>query len=408
MDTSALDPIRLAHDCADAAAFERAVLGDLQRAVGFDTAFFVAIGETPTTVQVDRAALERAFGAHAYDREMMPLKRTATARRGVVVDTQLLGERAVRRQGYHRHFAAPVGGRHTLMAYLGLRGRPLGAVMLGRCGSDFAARELGAIEALLPSLAVARASFREPWRGGPLPRAGSTTLASWARGETLVASVGEGDDRVVVRDRAGHREMVARRGEMELVWSRARLDDPRRSGWFYVDLFHLAAARARSRQRVLFIGAGGAVAVRQFAEVYPGVAIDLVDLDPRVITLAHDWYGLGSIPGLAVHVAEGAGFVARAPSDRWDVVVVDAYDGADVPAALVSRGFFRGVRRVLRAGGCMAFNVIGALAGDGPLRTVERAAARELDDVRLVPVLDPGEAYDPAAVRNVVVLGGRA
>ena len=187
--------------------------------------------------------------------------------------------------------------------------------------------------------------------------------------------------------------------------ARARLDDPRRSGWFYVDLFHLAAARARQRARVLCLGAGGAVSVRQFAEAYPGVAIDLVDVDPCVFALAREWYGLGEIPRVTAHVADAFAFVEQAPERAWDVVLVDAYDAREAPRSVVSRAFFQHVRRVLRPGGAMAFNAIGALAGDGPVRRVERLARIEFEDVRLVPVLDPDEKFSPASVRNVVVLG---
>jgi hypothetical protein len=44
---------------------------------------------------------------------------------------------------------------------------------------------------------------------------------------------------------------------------------------------------------------------------------------------------------------------------------------------------------------------------ESAVQRVERAARAELEDVRLVPVVDPGEACSPAAVRNVVVLGTR-
>src|SRR5262249_18295037 len=159
------------------------------------------------------------------------------------------------------------------------------------------------------------------------------------------------------------------------------------------------------RRRALFIGAGGAVGVRQFAEVYPGVRIDLVDVAPVVIDLARDWYGLDAIPHLQVHVAEGVEFVARAPSEEWDVIVIDAFDESARGRGMATRGFFRQVRRILRQGGCMAFNSIGSLAMSSPVRQIERAARAELDQVRLVPVLDPDETYSAAATRNVIVLG---
>jgi SAM-dependent methyltransferase len=406
------DPLGLADAIPDHAAFERKTLAALQRSVGFDAAFFATVGAPPTTVGLDAVKLERALARHAYDREIQPLKQAALAGHGVVVDTEILGEDGVARTAYHRDFAAPMGGRHSLFGFLVLRGRPLGAVMLGRTGRTFSERDVGVLASVLGPLAFARASYHAPWRGGPLREPPDQPLRAkalaWARGERTLASVEDAEGgRIVVRDRAGYREMAAVRDDAVLVWSRADLREARRSGWFYVELFHLAASRANSRSRALFLGSGGGVGVRQFAEVYPGIALDLVDIDPCVVELAHAWYGLGSIPKLTVHVADAFDFVASAPAACWDIVVVDTYGGVELPARLVSRRFFRSLARVLRPGGALAFNTIGPLEAPSPVRLVERRARAELRDVRLVPVLDRNEDFAREAVRNVIVLASR-
>lgn len=405
-----LDPVALAHDHSTAADFERAVLDGLDRALGFDAAFLVAVGEAPTSRAIDLARLTHALSTDAYATELLPLKTAATQRAGVAVDTALATEREVRARRYHRDFAAPVGGRHTLMAYLSLRGQPLGALMLGRSGRTFSHREVTALESLLPSLSVARASYRAAWRSSPLAEAPPASARERVRqcfGGARVLSTVDGDPALTVRDRGPHRELVAVSAGASMVWTRALRADPRRSGWFYVDLFHLAAARARERTRALFVGAGGAVAVRQFAEVYPSVEVDVVEPDPRVIDLASRWFGLRTIPRVTTHVADGVDFIARADRARWDVVVVDAFDAADSPRGFTTRAFVAGVRRALRRGGAAAFNTLGSLSGGSPVRAMERVARLELEDVRLVPVLDAGERFDPEATRNVVVVGSR-
>lgn len=229
-----LDPLALANAAPDARTFERETLASLGASVGFDAAFFAVPGEPPTTVGLDAAKLERAFTSHRFDHELLPLKRAALAKRGVAVDTAVFGESAVRAMGYHRELAAPVGGRHSLMAYLVLRGRPVGALMLGRTSHAFTATDIEAVERVLPALTVGRASFPLSWRGGPLPAASPRSL-----GERLRASLGRDielarsgipPEAIVVRDRTGYREMVAIRGGRELVWTRSRLDAPSRSG----------------------------------------------------------------------------------------------------------------------------------------------------------------------------------
>jgi spermidine synthase len=402
------DPIELAQSATLASTFERAVLEELQRHVGFDAAFFATKGDSATTVNLDAQQLDRAISRPDYASEVAPTRAAAVASRGVAVDTRVLSELAVQQFAYHRDFAAPIGGRHSLMALLRVRGRPFGGLMLGRCAATFSDHDIRFIEDVMPRLAIARASFHLPWQGARLDapaRSRATRAVDWFRGEHVVDKIGNRASQIAVRDRGGYREMVALENGRELVWSRASLEDPERSGWFYVDLLHLAAARARRQRRILFIGSGGAVAVRQFARVYPGVELDLVESDPRVIELARRWFGLDEVPNLSVAIEDGTAFVRRAPRSTWDVIVVDAYDASELSKPFAQRRFFADARRALRAGGGLAFNVIGVLGGSGVVREVERAARAELDDVRLVPVLDPDETYSPTAIRNVVLVG---
>lgn len=404
------DPVALANDVPDASSFERATLDHLQRIVGFDAAFFAGKDDVATGIGVDGHELDAAIASGTFADELAPLKAFALARKGVAVDTQVLGEPRARALRYHRRFAAPIGGQHSLLAFLRVRGNVTGALMLGRSGGTFSGEDIQRIEELLPQLAVARASFRLPWRGDRLPTPPSSATArlrQYLHGQHVHERSSERAPALLVRDRAGFREMVASDERGELVWSRSAIAEPERSGWFYLDLLHLAAVRAPSQRRFLFVGAGGGVSVRQFARLYPGATLDVVEPDARVIDLARRWFGLASVPNLTVTIDDGATFLRRAPSATWDAVIVDAYDGSKLASSLARRPFFADVRRSLRHGGGMAFNVIGSLAGH-EVRSIERAARAARLDVRLVPVLDPGESFSQDSIRNIVILGRRS
>lgn len=405
------DPIALANEVPDQATFDRVVLDLLAQRIGFDAAFFAVKGEPAATVNVDAHKLEAAMVSVDYADEIAPIKKAALARRGVAVDTQVLGEQRVRALSYHRDFAVPVGGKHSMLAFPSIRGAPVGGLMLGRCGSMFSDGQVSQIAALLPALAVARASYRAPWRGGTLPAPGiipmTRRLTGWLRGEQIHERLDDREPVLVVRDRGGYREMVAYDGQGELVWSRAALDEPERSGWFYIDLLHLAAVRAPSQRRVLFIGSGGGVSVRQFARVYPGASLDVVESDARVVYLARRWFGFDEIPNLSLILGDGAAYLRAAPSETWDAIIVDAFDGSALATSFGSRAFFAHVRRALRPGGGLAFNLIGALGGHGEVQRIEQLARASRLDVRLVPVLDPGELYSPTAIRNIVLVARR-
>jgi spermidine synthase len=405
------DPIDAARHAPTADRFEALALDRLARDVGYDVAFACLRGATPTSVGLPAGHAERAVcPRRPYERELAPVKHVALAARGAAVDTDVLGSTGVGRTAYYRDLVAPLSGAHSLMGYLVLRGRVIGAVMLGRTGAPFRAAEVDRVADLLPSLAVARASYGLPGLvSAPLPAGVAERGARWPWAERVLARRSSGDTDIRVRDRRGQREMVARDRDSgrEMVWTRAALDDPTRSGWPYVDLIQVAAGLARRRARALFIGCGGAVGPRQFAACYPGVAIDVVESDAHVVELARAFYSLDEIPGVRVHVADGAAFLRSAPSCSWDVVVVDAYEGDTLGDGMSGRAFFAAVRAALCPGGAMAFNVVGALDGTDPVRSVVDAACAELADVRVVPVMTGSERYDATVLRNVVVVGVR-
>lgn len=318
--------IDLAHQSPDAAVFEARALELLRRDVGFDVAFFATRDSErrPSVMGLPDRMVERIMtrGA-AYAEDLLPVKRAALAARGVSVDTAVLGFENVERTRYFREIAAPLGGRHSLMAYVPWQGRIVAAVMLGRTGRAFSPRAVRRMETLLPVLGATRAAF-----GLPLERALLRPLASPGLLERFGVGLGRRtlearsarSGELLVRDRHGYREMIARENGHELVWTRAALDEPTASGWPYVELFHVAAALATQRERALFVGCGGGVAPRQFSTRYPGIRIDVVEREAAVVELARRWFDLDAIPALTAHVAEGAEFVSRAPTASWDIM----------------------------------------------------------------------------------------
>lgn len=404
------DFVRLAGEAATALSFEGAVLDLLKQAVGFDVAYFSVKGAevSPTVVGLDTHLVKRAVrGGRRYSEDLLPVKRAALQHRGVAVDTRILGEQGVRRTSYYREVARSVGGRHSLMAYIPLRGNVVGTIMLGRCGSAFSDEHIGSVEALLPALGVARASYGLPGTSEPLHSPAPSGLLGrlgWRSRSVVLATKRIGEITVEVRDRGGFREMVACEKGAELVWTRASLRDPSESGWPYVDLFHVAAIQAKARRRALFVGCGGAVALRQFAKIYPGLAIDLVEREPQVVELARTWYDLDQIAGVSVHIADGATFVKEASPSSWDVAVVDAFDGSDSTAALRHGSFFAALRRALQPGGTLAVNVIGTLDGRGPVREAITELSQAFRRIRVVPVMEAEEDYFPRTLRNVILI----
>ena len=107
--------------------------------------------------------------------------------------------------------------------------------------------------------------------------------------------------------------------------------------------------------RVLVVGLGAGTVSKQITEAYGPVPIDGVEIDPAVVELGRQFFEMDEA-NLAVHVTDGRAFLAS--SDReYDWVIVDAYQGSDIPFHLATREFFESLREHMSPGGVLSVNV---------------------------------------------------
>jgi len=115
------------------------------------------------------------------------------------------------------------------------------------------------------------------------------------------------------------------------------VDDPRKSSALIVGL------------------AGGMTAA--MLKLY-GMELDCVDLDPEIIAVAREFFGF---TGSAV-AADGRQFMESCHR-RYDFCVIDTYSGDVFPFHLATQEAFQAARNVLKPGGVLALNCIGAPRG---------------------------------------------
>jgi len=135
------------------------------------------------------------------------------------------------------------------------------------------------------------------------------------------------------------------------------LRDPVESHSSYTGYLHLGVAFARPRE-VLLIGLGGGTLVKQFLHDYPGVRMDVAEIDPEVVTVAGRFFATPlHDPRARIAAQDGRLFLQR--SDRkYDLIILDAFNRHSVPFHLVTREFFELCRTKLNPGGYVAVNFI--------------------------------------------------
>ncbi len=138
------------------------------------------------------------------------------------------------------------------------------------------------------------------------------------------------------------------------------LRDPYAGGFEYSDFFHVPKVLHPTIDRVLFVGLGGGSGPKSFLRHYSDVTIDVVDIDPKVVEVARQYFALPENPRLHVEVADGRAYLQRR-RQRYGAILMDAYSrgpyGAVLPYHLATREFFEIVRRHLVNGGCLVYNV---------------------------------------------------
>ncbi len=155
----------------------------------------------------------------------------------------------------------------------------------------------------------------------------------------------------------------------------------------YLRLMTAALAAHPAPSRVLALGLGAGALPRLTRALLPEAEIDVVEIDPVVVSIARDHFDLGDDddPRLRVHTADARDFVtAHLAGGGWDVVFVDCYDPVSVPAHLANIGFLRAVSRAAGAGAIIVTNLVCTHPGYEGLR---RGWRRVLGQAWMLPAL---------------------
>jgi spermidine synthase len=113
-----------------------------------------------------------------------------------------------------------------------------------------------------------------------------------------------------------------------------------------------------SPRRILVIGLGGGTLPSALASVLPGAQIDAVEVDLAVIQVAQRFFGFRGGGNMRVYDEDGRVFVKRALRNRqrYDLVMLDAFDHEYIPEHLLTREFLQEVKGLLTEHGVLAAN----------------------------------------------------
>jgi spermidine synthase len=161
---------------------------------------------------------------------------------------------------------------------------------------------------------------------------------------------------IVTEDDAGLRVLrFERNGARQSI---AKPGDPTYLGFAYTRVAFVGLALTEEPRRIMIVGLGGGTMPMFLRHYYPSATIDVVDIDPDVVHVAREYFGVREDTSLRAHVGDGRKFV-ESVKEPYDMVFLDAFGTRNVPPHLTTVEFMRAVRRSVKPAGVVVGNIWG-------------------------------------------------
>lgn len=176
--------------------------------------------------------------------------------------------------------------------------------------------------------------------------------------------------------------------------------------WPYTKLMNAAAEYYQpGARRVLAIGVGGGTVIDSFLAQKKDITVDAVDIDPEVITVAHEYFNMPYSPWLKTAADDGRAFL-RGKKNLYDVIMVDAYNRSNIPFHLTTKEFFEEMAGALRPGGIVVFNIVSSIEGESSpfFKSLLCTAQQVFPENRIFQA----ETDQPTEQDNLILVASRA
>ena len=188
-------------------------------------------------------------------------------------------------------------------------------------------------------------------------------LASLCIAQTALA------DRVIHREKSLYRNIVVteRSDRRCLAFSVKRQkrnqtcmnpEKPNQVVFPYVRMSFAGLLANPEPRHALMVGLGGGTISNVLTELYPNLAIDLVEIDEAVVRVARDYFDFRESANTNVFIQDGRVFTRRAriQGKKYDLVILDAYTGDYIPEHLMTQEFLQDVHDLLTPDGIVVAN----------------------------------------------------
>jgi len=111
-------------------------------------------------------------------------------------------------------------------------------------------------------------------------------------------------------------------------------------------------------QRILIIGLGGGTLVHTYSTLFPETDITIAEIDEAVVSVAKAYFDYQDTPLIRTEAVDARVFVKRAGlrGIKYDLVILDAFNGEYIPEHLMTAEFLQEVKLLLPENGMVVAN----------------------------------------------------
>ena len=199
-----------------------------------------------------------------------------------------------------------------------------------------------------------------PWRGG---LAGVALFGMLALAQPIVAAANDLLEKreslynnIFIFGDADNVSMTFGQNKRYYTESSMKLSDPGGLTVEYTRYMTVGVAYAQKVERIAEIGLGGGRTVSYLSASLPDTGILAIELDKDVVELAKKYFKFQETARLRTVVSDGRAFLLK-DTEKWDVILIDAYRGPFVPFHLLTKEFYTLVKSRLNPGGVVVQNI---------------------------------------------------
>jgi spermidine synthase len=136
------------------------------------------------------------------------------------------------------------------------------------------------------------------------------------------------------------------------------LDDQDKLVFPYAKLVLTSLLVQDNPQRILIVGLGGGTLVHTYSTLFPDAEIIVAEIDEAVVRVAEEYFDFRETDRVKVETVDARVYVKRAGlrNEKFDLVILDAFNGEYIPEHLMTMEFLEEVKQVLPEDGMVVSN----------------------------------------------------